>query len=69
MNGRVVDYVEFFTTGDGHILTIQFQDKIALCLDIEPRFQLRAELQDRKGGEIEIARKWPAIASEPWQRH
>ena len=63
MKGRTVEKIELFTTGEYHSISIDFQDKTALYLRIDPCFILNADFADIKTGNIDIIREWPPIHS------
>ena len=65
MKGRTVEKIEFYTTGDFHSLSIDFQDKTALHLRIDPGFTLNADFADTKSGNVNLIREWPPIPSSP----
>ena len=65
MKGRTVEKIEFYTTGDFHSLSIDFQDKTALHLRIDPGFTLNADFADTKSGDVNLIREWPPIPSSP----
>jgi len=64
VKGKITEKVEFFTTGEYHAITIDFEDQTSLNLAIEPSFTLNAELQQRRKGETEVLFEWPPIPSE-----
>ena len=63
MRGRTVEKIEFYTVGEYHSISIDFQDKTALHLRIDPCFILNADFADIKTGNIDIIREWPPIHS------
>src|SRR6266446_6985735 len=65
MKGRTVEKIEFYTTGDFHSISINFQDKTALHLRIDPCFILNADFANTKSGNVNIIREWPPIPSSP----
>ena len=65
MKGRTVEKIEFYTTGDFHSISIDFQDKTALHLRIDPGFTLNADFADTKSGNLNLIREWPPIPSSP----
>lgn len=65
MKGRKLEKVEIYTFGVRHSIVIEFQDKTALDLAIEPGFTLRAVQEDRQPGNPKIIRRWAPVYSEP----
>ena len=68
VKGKIADKVELFTTTNSHSLTIDFQDRTSLHLDIEPGFTINAEFMRTEKGELETLAEWPPIhvpAQEP----
>ena len=63
MKGKTVEKIEFFTTSEYHSITIDFQDKTALTLTVEPCFLLGSEFSDIKTGNQETIHEWPLIHS------
>ena len=63
MKGRTVEKIELFTTGEYHSISIDFQDKTALHLRIDPGFILNANFADTKTGDINVIHEWPPIHS------
>jgi hypothetical protein len=66
VRGKVVAHVELFTSKqDSHSLTIRFQDRTALNLDISPGFTINAEYYKSEGlGDPRVLKRWPEIRSE-----
>jgi hypothetical protein len=64
MKGRVVEAIEFFTIENHHDVTIEFKDKTALYLTIDPSFSLHAFLQKMTKNEAEVIQAWPTISLE-----
>jgi hypothetical protein len=62
--GKTVEYVEIFTSGEYHSITVRFQDKTALHFVIDPGFTLDAEYDDWKTGDLRRIKRWPLIQSE-----
>ncbi len=62
MKGKTLDKVELFTTPEYHSISLDFQDKTALALRIEPCFALQATYSDRTGDE-EILEEWLPVHS------
>src|SRR5947208_7324317 len=65
VKGRTVEKIEFYTTGDFHSISIDFQDTTALHLRIDPAFTLNADFADTKSGNLNLIREWPPIPSSP----
>ena len=66
MKGRKVEKIEIFSDTDHHSIVIEFQDKTALDLEIEPSFTLKAVQEDFRSSEVKVLRRWPAMHSQPW---
>ncbi len=65
VRGKRIAWLELFTSGgDGHYLTVRFQDQTALSLEITPMFTLKPEYYRITTGDPETIRKWPEIKSE-----
>ena len=66
MKGRVVEKIEFYSSPGQHSISIDFDDRKALTLmiDLEPRFSIDAELEDWKGGNSRLLRRWPRLYSK-----
>ncbi len=65
VRGKRVAWVELFTAGgDGHYLTLRFQDETVLSLEITPMFTLKPEFYRLTTGDPETIKKWPEIRSE-----
>ena len=62
MKGKTLDKVELFTTPEYHSISLDFQDKTALALRIEPCFALQATYSDHAGDE-EILEEWLPVHS------
>ena len=68
VHGKIADKVQLFTTTNCHSLTIEFQDRTSLHLDIEPGFTLHTQFMQSVKGELETLAEWPPIhisAQEP----
>ena len=64
VKGKLVDFVEVFTTGEYHSIDVRFQDKTALHFVINPGFSLETEYGDGKTGNWRLLKRWPLIHSE-----
>ena len=64
VKGKLVDFVEVFTTGEYHSIDVRFQDKTALHFVINPGFSLETEYGDGKTGNWRPLKRWPLIHSE-----
>ncbi|HLK09163.1 MAG TPA: hypothetical protein VKV30_14505 [Candidatus Angelobacter sp.] len=64
VKGKLVDLVEFFTTGEYHVIEVRFQDKTALHFVINPGFILEPGYSDWKSGNMRPIKRWPPIDSE-----
>ena len=63
VKGKMVDYVEFFTSSESHSIDICFQDKTALHFTIDPSFLLETEYADWKTGDWRRIKRWPTLRS------
>ncbi|HEY6248370.1 MAG TPA: hypothetical protein VI685_00325 [Candidatus Angelobacter sp.] len=63
--GRTVEKVQLFLTSNCNSLTIEFQDKTALSLDVVPGLTINAEFQQREKDDIDVLAEWPPIRSLP----
>jgi hypothetical protein len=63
VKGKIVDYVEFHTSGESHDIDITFQDKTALHFSIDPGFLLETEYADWKTGNRRLLKRWPVLRS------
>jgi hypothetical protein len=64
VKGKLVDFVEVFTTGEYHSIDVRLQDKTALHFVINPGFSLETEYGDGKTGNWRLLKRWPLIHSE-----
>jgi hypothetical protein len=64
VKGKLVDFVEVFTTGEYHSIDVRFQDKTALHFVINPGFSLETAYGDGKTGNWRPLKRWPLIHSE-----
>ena len=64
VKGKTLDFVEFFTMNGYHVIDINFEDKTALHLSIEPCFTLEREYADWKTGNHRSLKEWPLIRSQ-----
>src|SRR5689334_10321113 len=64
IKGKPVDFVEVFTAGEYHSITVRFQDKTALHFVIDPSFILETEYADWKTENWRPIKRWPLIRSE-----
>ena len=64
VKGKPVDFVEVFTAGEYHSITVRFEDKTALHFVIDPGFILETEYADWKTGNWRPIKRWPLIRSE-----
>ena len=65
VKGRAVEKIEFLTMSDSHSITIRFQDKIALVLNLVPGFTLESSFEDHKPDPLRVIKRWPDIPSQP----
>jgi hypothetical protein len=63
--GKPLDYIEFFSSGEYHSIAVCFQDKTAMHFVIEPGFTLEPEYSDWKTGNWRRIKRWPLIRSQP----
>ena len=63
VKGKIVDYVEFFTSSESHSIDICFQDKTTLHFNIDPSFLLETEYADWKTGNWRRIKRWPTLRS------
>ena len=61
--GKPIDYVEFFTSGEYHAIAVYFQDKTLMHFVIDPGFTLQPEYADLKSGDWRRIKRWPLIRS------
>ena len=66
MKGRTVETIEFYTSPDYHSISVNFDDKTTLSLDIDPvpGFTISPIYQRWKAGNSRVLRSWPVIRSE-----
>jgi hypothetical protein len=64
LRGKVLAWVEIWTAEDGHSITLRFQDRTTLSLEIAPGFTLKPEHYTTRNGEYKPLKKWPEIRSE-----
>ena len=62
--GKTVDFVEIFTSGEYHSIDVRFQDKTALHFVIDPGFTLETDYADWKTGNWRPIKRWPLIRSQ-----
>lgn len=63
VKGKIAEKVRFFTAGDFHSVTLEFQDQTALLLQIEPGFTLFSQFQDVKTGNVKVLKERPPVRS------
>ena len=61
VHGKIADKVQLFTATNFHSLTIEFQDRTSLHLDIEPGFTVNAQFMRSEKGELVTLAEWPPI--------
>jgi hypothetical protein len=66
MKGRTVENIEFYTSPDYHSISVTFDDKTSLSLDIDPipAFIVTPMHEKWKGANARVLRRWPTIRSE-----
>lgn len=62
--GKVVDYVQVFTSGGYNSISVRFQDKTSLDFAIDTCFTLDTDYTDWKTGNMRLIKRWPLIHSE-----
>jgi hypothetical protein len=62
--GKTVEYVEVFTSGEYHSITVRFLDEKSLHFVIDPGFTLETTFDDWKTGDLRRIKRWPLIHSE-----
>lgn len=62
VKGKVISAVELGVSPDENSITLYFQDKTALCFDVEPCLTVMPEFADRKRDWKKLKR-WPAVRS------
>lgn len=63
--GKVVDFVQVFTSGDYSSISVRFQDKTSLDFAIDTCFTLEPDYTDWKTGNMRRIKLWPVIHSAP----
>jgi hypothetical protein len=63
IQGKIIDVVEVFTSGENHSIAIRFQDKTLLNFTIDPGFTLETQYADIKTGNWRCMKRWPLIHS------
>jgi hypothetical protein len=66
--GKTVDYLQVFTSGEYHSISVRFQDKTSLDFIIDPRFTVDTDYTDWKTGDLRRIKRWPLILSETLRR-
>ncbi len=66
--GKTVEYVEIFTSGEYHSITVRFQDETGLHFVIDPGFTLETTYDDWKTGDLRRLKRWPLIHSATLRR-
>jgi hypothetical protein len=61
VQGKIAEKVQLFTTTNYHSLTIEFQDRTSLHLDIDPGFTINTKFMRLEKGDLEILAEWPPI--------
>ncbi len=64
-NGKVVELVQIFTSGDYNSISVRFQDKTSLDFAIDTGFTIDTDYTDWKTGNMRRIKRWPLIRSEP----
>jgi hypothetical protein len=63
VKGKPVDFIEFYTSGDYHVVDVRFEDKTAMHFAIEPGFMVEPGYSDWKTGNWRPIKRWPLIRS------
>jgi hypothetical protein len=63
IKGKIIADVELSLSSDYRAVDIRFEDKTALTLSIEPRFQVTPVLADWKTGNYRLLKQWKPILS------
>ena len=63
VRGKSVDFIEFYTSGDYHVVDVRFEDKTAMHFAIEPGFTVEPGYSDWKTGNLRRIKSWPLIRS------
>ena len=61
VKGKTAERVQLFTTTNNNSLSIDFQDRTSLLLNIEPGFTIHAQLMRLEKGALETLAEWPPI--------
>lgn len=61
VQGKIAEKVQLFTTSNCHSLTIEFQNRTSLHLEIEPGFTVNAQFMRSEKGELVTLAEWPPI--------
>lgn len=61
--GKPIDYIELFTSGEYHAIAVYFQDKTLMHFVVDPGFSLQPEYADVKSGNWRRIKRWPLIRS------
>jgi hypothetical protein len=64
MKGKILEGVEFSTSIEDHSITLRFEDKTQLRLEIEPGFTLFADYSNWKTGNLRPLKRWPRVRSQ-----
>jgi hypothetical protein len=62
--GKIVDYVQIFTSGEYNSISVRFQDKTSVDFVIDPSFTVDTNYADWKTGDMRRIKRWPLIHSE-----
>ena len=68
VHGKIAEKVQLFTATNFHSLTIEFQDRTSLHLDIEPGFTVNAQFMRSEKGELVTLAEWPPVHISSEQR-
>lgn len=61
VRGKIIDFVEFSTDSDFHIVDIGFEDRTALQFIIDPAFIVQPGYSNWKTGNQRILRRWQKV--------
>lgn len=63
IKGKVAEKVQLFTSSNTRSLTIEFQDRTSLYLDLEPGLTVHAQFQELRNGDLHTLAEWPSIVT------
>jgi len=63
VKGRTVEKIQFYSSNDERSITIIFQDRMALALNVVPGFQLEASFEDFRKDSVRVVKRWKGLSS------